>query len=446
MFMNEYEVVVIGGGTAGVASAQAAAGQGARVGLVEARRPGGHSLFKGQLPLQVLRKKMESSGDKIPLGALVQAMEEKAEQTSREILEDLQNAGVEWIQGEGSLAGGHQVVVHHDAQPATLKAGKVILASGSRVKPVTMIPFDDQTILPLDGLLNWDETPASVLIVGGDTSALEAAQLFHLLGTKVFLVDENHRLIHQQDPDLISALEAGFKKQKIKVLLGKKIISLFKGNDQIDITLDGGVKFSTERMLVSGERLGNTEKLRLDPLNIEKGGNHEIWVNETMETSLQGVFAAGSVTGRSHSREISEEEGRVAGINAAGGRQTLERGQIPFCLHTDPEIASIGCLSGDAHFKGYRAVEGRYDVGGGKESGNPSEGFCKVIADRDSKRIIGAQFLGGQASESMRHLQSTLREGASIRDVVQSGDENPIFFKPVIKAAQACLRALSAKR
>ncbi len=445
--MNEYEVVVIGGGTAGVASAQAAAGQGARVGLVEARRPpGGPSLFKGQLPLQVLRQKMESSGDKIPLAALVQAMEEKAEQTSREILEDLQNAGVEWIQGEGSLIGGRQVLVHHDPQPSTLKAGKVILASGSRVKPVTMIPFDDQTILPLDGLLNWDETPVSVLIVGGDTSALEAAQLFHLLGTKVFLVDENHRLIHQHDSDLIVALEAGFKKQKIKVLLGKKIISLFKGNDQIDITLDGGVKFSTERMLVSGERLGNTEKLGLDPLNIEKGRNQEIWVNETMETSLQGVFAAGSVTGRSHSREISEEEGRVAGINAAGGRQAIDRGQIPFCLHTDPEIASIGCLSGDAHFKGFRAVEGRYNVGGQKESGNPVEGFCKVIADRDSKRIIGAQFLGEQASESMRRLQSTLRGGVSLQDLVQSGDENPSFFKPVIKAAQACLRALAVKR
>jgi dihydrolipoamide dehydrogenase len=444
--MNEYEVVVIGGGTAGVAAAQAAAGQGARAGLVEAGRPGGHSLFKRQLPLQVLRQQMESCEDKIPLGALDQAVKEKAEQTSREILEDLQNAGVEWIPGEGSLAGGHQVLVHHDEQPSTLKAGKVIIASGSRVKPVAMIPFDDQMILPLDGLLNWNETPASVLIVGGDTSALEAAQWFNLLGTKVFLVDENHRLIHQRDPDLITALEAGFKKQKIKVLLGKKVISIFKGNDQIDITLDGGVKFSTERMLVSGERVGNTEKLGLDALNIEKGRNQEIWVNETMETSLQGVFAAGSVTGRSRSREISEEEGRVAGINAAGGRQTLKPDQIPFCLHTHPEIASIGCLSGDAHFKGFRAVEGRYDAGSNDVSSNTEEGFCKVVADRDSKRIIGAQFLGEQASVSMRHLQSTLRGGASLQDMVQSGDENPAFFKPVIKAAQACLRALSARR
>ena len=444
--MSEYEVVVIGGGTAGVAAAQAAAGQGARVSLVETLQTGGHSLFKGQLPLQVLREQMESSGDTMPLGALVQAVEEKAEQISRKILEDLQSAGVEWVQGEGSLAGSRQVLVHHDEQPSTLKAGKVILASGSRVKPVTIIPFDDQTILPLDGLLNWNETPASVLIVGGDKSSLEAAQLFNLLGTKVFLVDENHRLIHQQDPDLITALEAGFKKQKIKVLLGKKIISIFKGNDQIDITLDGGVKFSTERMLVSGERLGNTEKLGLGPLNIETGRNQEIWVNETMETSLQGVFAAGSVTGRSRSREISEEEGRVAGINAAGGRQTLKPDQIPFCLHTHPEIASIGCLSGDAHFKGFRAVEGRYDAGSNDVSSNTEEGFCKVVADRDSKQIIGAQFLGEQASASMRHLQSTLRGGASLQDMVQSGDENPAFFKPVIKAAQACLRALSARR
>ena len=199
------------------------------------------------------------------------------------------------------------------------------------------------------------------MIVGGDKTGLEAAYLFNLLGTKVFLVDENNRLIHDRDPDLITALEAGFKQQKIKTLLGKKIISIFKDTEKIDITLDGGVKFSTERVLVSGERMGNTAGLGLDGLSIEKGSNQEIWVNENMETSLKGVFRRGSVTGRSRSLQISKEEGRVAGVNAAGGSESIDQDQIPFYLQTQPEIASIGCLSGNAHYKGYRAVEGRYD-------------------------------------------------------------------------------------
>ena len=141
-------------------------------------------------------------------------------------------------------------------------------------------------------------------------------------------MDENQRLIHDRDPDLITALETGFKKQKIKTLLGKKIISIFKDTEKIDITLDGGVKFSTERILVAGERVGNTADLGLDDLSIEKGASQEIWVNEMMETSLKGVFAAGSVTGRSRSLQISKEEGRVAGINAAGGSESVDQDDV----------------------------------------------------------------------------------------------------------------------
>lgn len=444
--MKEFEVVVIGGGTAGVAAAKAAARQGAKVGLIEPHRPGGHSLFKGELPLQVVRDRMTPSEDKASLENLIQEVEAKAAPLSQRIVKDLQDSGVEWIQGEGSLTGSRQVSVHRGEETSVLKTGKVIIAVGSRVKPAPAIPFDDETIFPIDRLLDWKETPASLLIAGGDKAALEAAQLYRLLGTKVFLVDEGNRLIPHQDPDLITALEAGFKKLKIKVLLGKKIVSMFKGAGQIDITLDGGVKFSTERMLVSGERLGNTAELGLDRLSIERGPNQEIWVNETMGTSLPGVSAAGSVTGRPRSREISEEEGRVAGINAAGGNESIQRDNISFCLHTEPKIASIGCLSSDAHFKGYRAVEGRYDVSGNDDSSDTAGGFCKIIADRDTKRIIGAQVSGTQATESIRLLQPILRKGASVKELVQSKGENPSTFEPVIKAAKACLQALSPRR
>jgi dihydrolipoamide dehydrogenase len=437
--MKEFDVVVIGGGTAGVAAAQSAVDQGAGVALVESIRPGGHSLFRGQLPLQVVRDRGE-----ISFRDLTQEVETKAAEISQEIEERLKSSGVEYIEGEGSLAGSCQVMVRQGEDSSILKSGKIIIATGSLPKPINRIPFDDQSIFQIDRLLDWKEAPASLLIVGGDKTGLEAAYLFNLLGTKVFLVDENYRLIHDQDPDLVTALEAGFKQQKIKTLLGKKIISIFKDAEKIDVTLDGGVKFSTERVLVSGERLGNTAKLGLDFLDIEQGSNQEIWVNENMETSLKGVFAAGSVTGRSHSLQISKEEGRVAGINATGGNESVDPSQIPFCLETQPEIASIGCLKDNAHYKGYRAIEGRYDFKGADDS-NSQDGFCKVIADRESKRIIGAQILGAQDSESIAQLQSNIREGAPVKNLAEIG-ETTSSLKSIISAAKVCVRALSARR
>ena len=159
---------------------------------------------------------------------MVYEVDEQAGAISKEIEDHLKNSGVECIKGEGALAGSRQVLVRQGDDSSMLKPGKTIIATGSLPKPVGKIPFDDQTIFHIDRLLDWKGIPTSLLIVGGDKSGLEAAHLFNLLGTKVFLVDENHRLIHDKDPDLITALEAGFKQQKIKTLLGKKIISMFK--------------------------------------------------------------------------------------------------------------------------------------------------------------------------------------------------------------------------
>ena len=443
--MEEFDIIVLGGGTAGVAAAQSAVETGARVALVESNRLGGHSLFKGQLPLQIMRDRMGTSDEQISFESLIQEVDEKTEEISKEIEEQLKSSGVNYIKGDGALAGGHQVMVRQGEDSTLLKAGKVIIATGSIPKPIPMIPFDEHSIFHSDRLLDWKEAPSSLSIVGGNKTGLETATLFSLLGTKVFLVDENQRLIHDKDPDLITALEAGFKKQKIKTLLGKKIISIFKDTDKIDVTLDGGVKFSTERILVSGERLGNTAGIGLDDLSIEKGASHEIWVNENMETSLKGVFAAGSVTGRTRSLQISKEEGRVAGINAAGGSESMDQDKIPFCLQTQPEIASIGCLSSNAHYKGYRAVVGRYDSSGVEGSDNHEGGFCKIVADRESKRIIGAQILGVQASESITKLQPNIREGVPVKNLTENSELSS-SFKPIISAAKKCVRALSARR
>jgi len=443
--MEEFDVIVIGGGTAGVAAAQSAIEAGARVALVESSRLGGHSLFKGQLPLQVVNEQIGTSDEPISFENLIKELDRRTEEISKEIEARLTSTGVACIKGEGALAGGHQVMVRQGDDSSLLKTDKIIIATGSLPKPIARIPFDDHSIFQIDRLLDWKEVPTSLSIIGGDKTGLEAAYLFSLLGARVFLVDENQRLIHDRDPDLITALEAGFKKQKIKTLLGKKIISLFKDAEKIDITLDGGVKFSTERILVSGERLGNTSHLGLDELSIEKGTQQEIWVNETMETSLKGVFAAGSVIGRSRSLQISKEEGRVAGVNAAGGSASVDQDQIPFCLQTQPEIASIGCLRENAHYKGYRAVMGRYDSPKEEDSNNHESGFCKIVADRETQRFIGAQILGAQASESITQLQANIREGEPVKKLLENS-EPTLFLKPVISAAKKCVRALSARR
>ena len=131
----------IGGGTAGVAAAQSAVEQGARVGLIESNRLGGHSLFKGQLPLQIMHDRMEKSDEQISFESLVQEVDEKAEEISKEIEERLKSSGVECIKGEGALAGSQQVMVRQGEDSSMLKSGKIIIATGSLPKPIARNSF-----------------------------------------------------------------------------------------------------------------------------------------------------------------------------------------------------------------------------------------------------------------------------------------------------------------
>ena len=126
------------------------------------------------------------------------------------------------------------------------------------------------------------------------------------------------RLFSGQDPEIIDEVENSLKKSKVKLLLDKKLSSYFKNNGRFDITLSGGVKFQAEKIVQNLDRQGNSSNLGCEGLGIRLGEHKEILVNENLETSVAGIFAVGSVTGRKTTSGVSEEEGMIAADNAMG--------------------------------------------------------------------------------------------------------------------------------
>ena len=448
--MDSYDVVVLGGGVAGIAAACRAAEKGAKVCLIEKDQIGGPCVHRGLFLLRwiLARQKKSIDGHPIDFPATVAAFQETAKKASENRTRFLKDNGVAIIQGLGSLVGKGQVRVVSGEADEGIKANRIVLATGSLPKPNVTIPFDNARVFPLDDFSLLEKVPESLLIVGGSQIGLELAVLFNCLGSKVFLVEDKPRLIPDQDPEIIDALEQSFKKQKIKTLLNKRIISTFMDSSKIDITLDGGVKFSVEKMVMAGDRLGNTSEVLTHGLGIEMGKDHEVWVNEEMETSLKGVYAAGSVTGRKPCPDVSEAEGRVAGGNAVGAGKSLDRDQIPFRVLTTPEIASVGCLASEAHYKGYRALEGRADLQTLDHAliHGEDEGFFKIVADRESKKIIGAQFLGPQASELLVPVLLAMKKGNSVSVLTQISPGWGAGIEGVQEAARACIRGRSGQR
>ena len=448
--MDSYDVVVIGAGVAGMAAACRAAEKGQKVCLVEKDQIGGLCVHRGLFLLRWILAHHENFANSHPIDfpAMVKAFQETAQKVAENRIRTLEDNGVALVKGIGTVIGKDQIRVVSDPADATIKGNRIVLATGSLPKPNVTIPFDDSRVFSFDDFSRLQEVPESLLIGGASQAGLELAVVFNRLGTKVFLVEGKPRLIPDQDPEIIDALEQSFKKQKIKTLLNKKIISTFMEPSKIDVTLDGGVKFSVEKMVMVGERLGNTAEALAPGLDIELGKDQEVWVNEEMETSLKGVYAAGSVTGRQPCPDVSEAEGKAAGGNAAGAGKALDRDQIPFRVLTTPEIASVGCLASEAHHKGFRAVEGRVDRSSLDHSliHEETEGFFKIVADRESKKIIGAQFLGSRASELLAPVLLAMKKGNPVSALTQFSTGWGAGTEGVQKAARACVRAWSGQR
>jgi len=446
--MDSYDVVVIGGGVAGLAAACGAATKGGKVCLIEKDQIGGPCIHRGLFLLRWILSLQEKSEHPVDFPATVAAFQETAQKASENRIRILKENGVAIVKGLGTLMGKDQIRVVSDNADEVIKCNRIVLATGSHPKPNATIPFDGTRVFPFDDFSLLQGIPESLLVVGGSQIGLELAVLFNRLGAKVFLVEEKPRLIPDQDPEMIEALEQAFKKQKIKTLLNKNIISTFMDASKIDITLDGGVKFSVEKMVMVGDRQGNTPEAVTPGLGIELGKDQEVWVNEEMETSLKGVYAAGSVTGHKPCPDVSEVEGKVAGGNAAGASKALDRDQIPFRVLTTPEMASVGCLASEAHHKGFRAVEGRADLSSLDHSliHGEAEGFFKIVADRESKKIIGAQFLGPRASELLGPVLLAMKKGNPVSVLTQISPGWGAGTEGVQEAARACVRAGSGQR
>lgn len=441
--MGEFDVAVIGGGIAGFSASVHAAELGAKVCLIEKSKIGG-----------------TSSKRFYPLRIGVGYSREERSRFFEDINGNIETIMNEWLQtiaekkialkiGNGVLINNTEVLVQSVDGEEVVKAGKIIVATGSAPVSISSMPFDGENIFSQDDVFALREIPENILIVGGDRVGCEIATLFSRWGCKVIVCDERPHVLADQDTGIIALLEEEMKKQKIKLVLNRKPVSMYKDGDQIDITLDGEIKFSTNKIVLAGMRKANTAALGVAKLGLRVGDRGEILVNENMETSATGVYAVGSVTGGNPDPLISEEGGRIAVKNALGKPRPLNPDHIPVIIYTDPEVASVGVSAQNAHYKGYRAVEGVYDynkLNRPSLRGETAVGRVKVAADKTTKKVIGVHIIGRNASEVISLAALAVKKGLMVSDLATLSCGWPTRYEGLKRAARACLNALSAKQ
>jgi pyruvate/2-oxoglutarate dehydrogenase complex dihydrolipoamide dehydrogenase (E3) component len=453
---DRYDLVVIGGGTAGLVSALIAAGAGARVALVERERTGGDCLWTGCVPSKALIAAAELAhrvrhADRVGLAAAEPEIDfarvmERVDGARRAIEpqdspERLRSEGVEVI---GAAA--------RFVRPGTVEAGgrelryrTAIVATGSRpaVPPVPGLSDAD----PLTTATLWDlrVRPERLLVVGGGAVGCELGQAFARLGSKVTLVEMAPRLLAREEPAASALVARALSEDGVEVLTDTKLVSVGDGRSAVLERADGAqLERGFNRVLVAVGRLPVTDGIGLETIGAVTADNGALVVDSRLRTSVRGVYGAGDVTGALPFTHVAAYHARVAVPNALFHlRRSVDYAGVPWATFTDPEVARVGLSEQDARERwGARAVVAQFDyaeLDRAITAGEP-RGFAMLIGDPRG-RLVGATVVAAAAGETIAELAAHVAAGAKVDAISQQVHAYPTFSEGPARAADDYLRA-----
>lgn len=447
--MKKADLVVVGGGPGGYASALRASQKGAKVILVEKKKLGGTCLNVGCVPTKVLAKTAELysqtaqlSGMGIVTGpvslnfAAVQNRKGQVVETlSTGVAGLLSLRGVECLQGEAGIpAPGRVSVKGEGGELQELEAGKIIVATGSRPMELPGMEFDGELILNSTQALELEEVPASLLVVGGGVVGLEFASIFSQFGSKVTVVELLPGMLPFIDGAVVSALEQELTAKGVTLHKSTRLTGVEKGAGGVKAALqcqDKTWQVEVEKILIAAGRLPNGDIGK--SLGITR--DHAIPVNAKMETGCQGVYAVGDVTGNYALAYVAYHEALAAAENALGGDIEMDYRFIPQTIFTSPEVAGIGLTEEEARKK-HEIVTGvfPFSANGKALAAGSTTGFVKLIAEKKYGEVLGAFIIGPAATELIHQVAMAMRLEATLDDLCDMIHGHPTLSEAINEA------------
>jgi pyruvate/2-oxoglutarate dehydrogenase complex dihydrolipoamide dehydrogenase (E3) component len=429
--MASVDLIVIGGGMAGMNAAARASEAEASVALIERDRLGGTCPLRGCIPSKALIRSAEiahevrSAGEygvrvagvEVDMGAVidrVQAIVEKGADGARAYLESL--PGVRIVTGEARFDDAGVVSVNGE----TLRAPRVVVATGAEPIVVPIPGLAETPHLTSADVLLMRELPDRLLVIGAGAIGLELGQALGRLGARVTLVESAPRLLPQAEPEVADALGELLAEEGIELLVGaviERASSRPDGGPRLTVTHEGRTRdLDADALLLGAGRGSAVESLHLAAAGIE-GDAKGVPVDARLQTSRPGHFAAGDVLGPPFGQftHVARRLGREAAGNALGiDPHDVERDPGPKTIFTDPELVSVGLTEAQARDQGHDVGVGTSEFAGGKaRAWGQERGLVKVVADRSSRRILGAHILGYHAADLVHPVVVAMQAGSA---------------------------------
>lgn len=447
---GEYDVCVIGGGPAGYVAAIKAAQLGGKVALVEKDSLGGTCLNRGCIPTksymhnaEIIHHIREAASRGIHLfnDSFTVDMKQSVEVKNKTVKTLtggvgvlLRSNGVKVFNGEGKLTGDNKVMVDGKT---LIDADSVILAGGSKVNRIPIQGIDLPGVLTSDDILDLEEVPARLAVIGGGVIGSELGQAFAAFGSKVTIIEMADRLVAGMDREASALLLKRFKKEGIQVLLGAKLLRIEERGRELVLKVEGQEDIVADKVLLSVGRIADLSAIEDVEFEMVRG---YVKVNGYMETSVPNVYAPGDINGIKMLAHAAFKMGEIAAENAMGGHRKVDLHSTPSAIYTSPEIAGVG-LSEEEARESYDIKVGyfHFSANGRALAANEHEGFVKVIMDTKYHEILGVHIVSGVAAEIINEASTLIQTELTVDDVEDIIHGHPTYSEALYEACLDCL-------
>jgi pyruvate/2-oxoglutarate dehydrogenase complex dihydrolipoamide dehydrogenase (E3) component len=446
---ESYDAVIIGTGQGGKPLARALARAGRSVAIIERDRVGGSCVNVGCTPTKTMvasarvaylaRRAADYGVVTGPVSVNQAIIRERKRRIAASFSEGNRRGlerteGLDLILGEASFASTNQLDVRLEGGLRTRLTGdRIFINTGLRPAIPSVPGLESVDYLDSTTIMELDEVPEHLLVVGGGYIGLEFGQMFRRFGAGVTVIDRNDRLLHREDQDISDAIAGFLTEDGVALYLGSKLegVRSAAGTIELDVREDGVIRtLSGSHLLLAAGRRPNTETLRLEKAGVEIGPGGYVAVNGRLETSVPGIYAMGDVTGGPAFTHISYDDYRIIAANLLDGADLTTKGRpIPFTLYTDPQFGRVGITEKEARDEALDVLVAKMPmahVARALES-DESRGFMKAIVEAKSGRILGCAVVGIEGGELMSMMQI-----AMMGDLPFTALRDAIFAHPTL--------------
>ncbi len=430
MNTSQYDAIVIGSGQGGNPLASALAGSGLRTALIERKHVGGTCINEGCTPTKTmvasgrvayLARRAADYGVKTgPVSVDI----ERVRQRKRDIVHSFRSGSqsrlkktknLDLIFGEASFTGQKTIQVHGaDSSSLSLSAERIFINAGTRASTPTLQGLDTVPFLDNASILELDQVPDHLLVLGGGYIGLEFGQLFRRFGSRVTIVQSAKQLLTREDPDVAEEITKILREDGIEILLNAKTTRVEAGQNGIQVHLSREGNSSSlfaSHLLVATGRVPNSDTLNLAAAAVQTDSHGFIQVNDRLETSAEGIYALGDIKGGPAFTHISYDDFRILRANLLEGKTASTKGrQVPYCVFIDPQLGRVGLTETEVRQRGRKIRIAKLPMTSVARALEVDEtrGFMKAIVDADTDQILGAAVLGVEGGEVMSVLETAM--------------------------------------